>query len=141
MWSPTSQWAINSFISTSEFFKPPESCDCDALIDKLGTTLSGSVIDVMEMNGDFNADIHFGSDLNVNLHIGRAGGVCDLTNWGSDEYHIKKEGLVDLLDWTPNKHPTQVHCITERHHLDDIVGEGWDDQDLKRYLGWQASVP
>ena len=65
--------------------------------------------------------------------------MCDLTNWGSDEYHMKKEGLVVLLDLTPNKHPTQVHCITERHHLDDIVGEGWDDQDLKRYLGWQAS--
>ena len=46
---------------------------------------------------------------------------------------------MELLDWTEGKHPTQVHCITERYHLNDIEGDGWEGVDLKTYLGWKVS--
>ena len=45
---------------------------------------------------------------------------------------------MELLIWTPGKHHKQTHYITERHHLNDIEGKGWDGEDLKKYLGWKA---
>ena len=114
-----------SLISTAESFKLPESISSngDLLIEELNSKLSASVVNEMNSYEDFVPDVDFSPSLCVDLHQRRTGGVCDLTKWGSDEYHMKNKGLVELSDWQQGKHPTQVHCITERHQI------GWSRHD------------
>ena len=83
-----SQWAITSLISTAESFKLLESIssDGDHLIEELNSKLSRSVTDEMTSIGDFDSKEDFCPHLGVNLHQNRTGGVCDLTQWGPEEY-------------------------------------------------------
>ena len=131
------QLALNSLISTPDFFPESLSSRGHLLIEELSCKLS-SVTNEMVHYADFDPKQDCLPKFSVNLLPKRTGGVCDLAKLGANKYLMKNDGVVELLNWTKGKYNPQTHCITERHFWDDMEGIGWEGKDLKAFLGWKA---